>query len=180
MKKVWIASILTCIILMLPITNVVGANEVVDEDCLECLPVSRVDDVRINLLRLRFLFIRLEVFINIILLKFGHIPEVAKNYQELSDSITTLREKINDLKLGLLDWDFPIFCKFLENLVASIIFICYDGLTYIYVILVTLFPILEYVLWYIFDRFIDMVMGVLFTPIVLLGILFCGWEPWPH
>ena len=111
MKKVWIASILTCIILMLPITNVVGANEVVDEDCLECQPVNRVD-----LLKVRILLKRIEAFVNIMSLKFNHIPEVKEKCQEVSDEIIALKERVNDLNFDSLSQDNDIYCNILISI----------------------------------------------------------------
>ena len=46
MKKVWIASIFACIMLMVPITNVVGVNEV-DEDSVRASPLFNVRSKRV-------------------------------------------------------------------------------------------------------------------------------------
>ena len=69
------------------------ANEVsiaktsdVEEDCLECQPVNRVD-----LLRVRLLLIRLETITNIILSKFGHIPDIEEKCGEILDIIHSNR-----------------------------------------------------------------------------------------
>ena len=67
MKKVLIASILTCIILMLPLTSVISANEI--EDC-NCKPINDLQVVRIERL-----LDRLESRINFILLKYGYSLE---------------------------------------------------------------------------------------------------------
>lgn len=126
MKKVWIESILTCIILMLPITNVVSANEV-DEDC-GCQPMNRVD-----LLRIKLLMIKLEVFTNIFLSRFGHIPEVEGKCKEISNKVTTLREMINELNPDLPWGDNPIICTILSLIIIPLItvggffFICYTN-----------------------------------------------------
>ena len=99
MKKVWIASILTCIILMLPITNVVSASEI-DEDCLDCQPVSRVD-----LLKVKLLLIRLKTITNIIKSRFGHIPEIREKCKEASQRIADIIVLSNSsicVLLGLL------------------------------------------------------------------------------
>ena len=63
----------------------VFANEVsiakksdVEEDCLECQPVYRVDLLKVNLL-----MNRLKVFTNIIMHRFDHFPEI----QEKRDNI---------------------------------------------------------------------------------------------
>ena len=92
------------------------ANEVsntvsdVDEDCLECQPVNRID-----ILKVKLLMIRVEAFTNVILSRFGHIPEIREKCEEISDRITNFQEMYNDLKLGSLNWDFPIICAFLES-----------------------------------------------------------------
>ena len=80
MKKVWIASILATLMLTVPMTLVVGANEV--EDCVECEPVSRVD-----LLKVKLLMIRLEPIIKVIQSKYSHIPEVEEKCKEALDII---------------------------------------------------------------------------------------------
>ena len=46
MKKIWIASIFACIMLMVPITNVVGVNEV-DEDSVRASPLFNVRSKRV-------------------------------------------------------------------------------------------------------------------------------------
>ena len=84
MKKVWIASILATLILTIPLTSVVSANEV--EDCLECQPVNRFD-----LLKVKLLMIRLETYTNIILSKFGFISEIEEKCQEILDHINSNR-----------------------------------------------------------------------------------------
>ena len=65
----------------------------VDKDCLECQPVSRVDNFRVKLL-----FIRLEVVINVILSKFAHIPEIVTICKEI---LEILNDGIKDITLML-------------------------------------------------------------------------------
>lgn len=77
MKKVWIASIFACILLMVPFTNVIGASEV-EEDC-NCNPT--ISDSQ--LVRIERLLDRLESRINFILLRYGHIPEVKEKCEEI-------------------------------------------------------------------------------------------------
>ena len=103
-----------------------------------------------------------------------HYPEVTDKYQELTDSINALTDINKEVKIDATSWDFPIFCKFLEFLAESVIAIGYYGFDFIYGILVTLFPKLEYIIWYIFDLFWGLVAGVL-TAIGVLGIIFCHW-----
>ena len=107
MKKVWIASILTCIILMLPITNVVSASEI-EKDCFECQPVNRIDIMKVKL----FLF-RTKAITNVILSTFGNIPEIQEKCQEISGKITTFQERIKDLKLILSSEENSIICGIL-------------------------------------------------------------------
>ena len=66
----------------------------VDEDCFDCQPVNRVDTVRVKLL-----LTRLDVFINIILSKFGHIPEIVTICKEILD---ILKNGINDILCDIL------------------------------------------------------------------------------
>ena len=97
------------------------ANEVsntvsdVDEDCLECQPVNRID-----ILKVKLLMIRVEAFTNVILSRFGHIPEIREKCEEISDRITNFQEMYNDLKLGSLNWDFPIICAFIDTIYTPI------------------------------------------------------------
>ena len=111
MKKVWIASILATLMLTVPISSVVSANEIVDEECLECQPVSRVD-----LLKVRLWLIRLGVAINSILSKFNHIPEVKEKCEEVSD-------RINELIFESSLEDFPKICDFLALIYMPLWFI---------------------------------------------------------
>ena len=70
----------------------------VEEDCLECQPVNRVE-----LLRVKLLLIRLEVFTNVILSKFGHIPEIREKCEEASERISEISiTSNNDDICGLL------------------------------------------------------------------------------
>ena len=101
MKKVWIASILAILMLTVPLTSVVGANEV--EDC-NCNPVSDSQVVRIERL-----LDRLESRINFILSRYSHI-------QEVKEKCEGILELINSDIL----WDFPIICAFLESIVKSL------------------------------------------------------------
>ena len=58
----------------------------VDEDCLECQPVNRID-----LLKVRLLLIRVEVLTNILMQRFGHIPEIKEKCEEISNRISKLQ-----------------------------------------------------------------------------------------
>ena len=166
MKKVWIASILTCIILMLPLTNVVSANEV--EDCVECQPMNRVE-----LLKVKLLLIRIEAITNIISSKLGHITEIAEKCEEISEGITTFREKIDNSKVRTLDWDFPIFCKFLENWINRFYEIT-DVFLNMIEYLMDILPKFEYPIYQILMLFCYL-RDYLMLPFCILGAIFCGW-----
>ena len=73
-------------------TNIVSD---VDEDCLDCQPVNRVE-----LLKVKLLLIRIEAFTNIILSRFGHIPEVKEKCEEILDIINS--EGLNDIICNIL------------------------------------------------------------------------------
>ena len=105
MKKVWIASIFATLMLTVPLTSVVGANEV--EDC-NCNPVSNLEVVRIERL-----LTRLESRINFILLKYAHIPEVAEKCQIISENISILKELKEGLNPVLPFQDIPPICYIL-------------------------------------------------------------------
>ena len=93
-------------------TNIVSD---IEEDCLDCQPINRVE-----LLRIKLLLIRLEVFTNIVLSRFGHIPEIEESCQKISNRVTTFREMINELKHDL-PWDEnPIICTILASIIFPI------------------------------------------------------------
>ena len=79
------------------------ANEVsntvsdVDEDCIECQPVNRID-----ILKVKLLMIRVEAITNVIISKYGHIPEITEKYEEVLDIIDSSRVL-----------DYPIICGIL-------------------------------------------------------------------
>ena len=93
MKKVWIASIFATLMLTVPLTSVVGASEV-EDDC-NCNPVSDL-----HLIRIERLLNRLESRIDFILLKYGHIPEVAEKCHEALELINS--DDIKDTICGIL------------------------------------------------------------------------------
>ena len=97
------------------------ANEIsaVDEDCLECQPVNRVD-----LLKVKLLLIRLEVFTNIVLSKLGHIPEVKEKCQEVSDKMSILNVITEELKLVFPIGNIIICIYFL--ILGSVVFRMWD------------------------------------------------------
>ena len=107
MVKVWIASILATLILMVPMTSAVSANWI--EDC-NCNPISDSQVVRIE----RF-FNRLESRINLIMFRYGYIPEIKEKCEEIIDIIHS------NIVL-----DYPIICAILLILyktLSSLVFI---------------------------------------------------------
>jgi len=123
MRKVWIASILATLMLTVPLTSVVSANDV--EDC-NCKPT--ISDLQV--VRIERLLDRLESRINFILLRYGHIPEVAEKCEGILELIIS-----NDLN--------SVFCDILEGIVTFF----WDFLE---VIPVGLWLILFYLPWSIF------------------------------
>jgi hypothetical protein len=107
-KKILIASLFATLMLLVPMTSVVGVSDV-EDDC-GCQVVNRYD-----LFRVKLLLVRLKVFTNILLLRFGHIPEVAEKYSEISDIINSNRQLDN-----------PIICDILESILNQIDYICYN------------------------------------------------------
>ena len=102
-KKILIASLFATLMLLVPMTSVVGVYDV-ENDC-GCEVISSR-----NLVRAERLLARLEVYINIILLRFGHIPEVAEKCQEILDVINSNRVL-----------DYPILCAEIERLFNKLI-----------------------------------------------------------
>ena len=131
-------------------TNVVSD---VDEDCFECQPMSRVD-----LLKVKLLLIRIEAITDVIVSRFGHIPEIQEKCEEVLDIINSD-----------IHWNFSVICAFIDTIYTSIynIFkIAFDLYDYFFynqsnpilaVILLAIIGSLEwsmyilYVSWEIFD-----------------------------
>ena len=97
-KKILIASLFATLMLLVPMTSVVGVSDV-EEDC-GCQVVNRND-----LFRVKLLLVRIKVITNILLLRFGHIPEVAEKCEEILDAINSNRQL-----------DDPIICDNLYQL----------------------------------------------------------------
>ena len=75
-------------------TNIVSD---VEEDCLECQPVNRVE-----LLKVKLLLIRIEAFTNVILSRYGHIPEIREKCEEASERISEIILQDNTVICNLL------------------------------------------------------------------------------
>ena len=104
-KKVWIASILATLMLMVPLTNVVSANEVEDCNCNPSISDSQV-------VRIERLMDMLESSINFIMLRYSHIPEVM--------------EKCEEILVIINSWEpFDIICEFLEYILTFMIYMSY-------------------------------------------------------
>ena len=127
MKKVWIASILTILMLTVPLTSVVGANEV--EDC-NCNPISDIQVVRIQKL-----LDRLESGINFILSRYSHIPDVKEKCEEI---------------LGIIDsWEpFDIICEILEYIMAYMVYMYYNLPEDIWFLIFGLPSMIVYGIWF--------------------------------
>ena len=97
-KKILITSLFATLMLLVPMTSVVGESYV-NNDC-GCNVVNSYD-----LSRFKLLMFRLKVVTNILLLRFGDIPEVKEQCHEILDVINS-----NSL------WDFPIICGILESI----------------------------------------------------------------
>ena len=141
MRNVWYtkAFVLVIIVLFLGVgfqpalANEISTNIVsdVDEDC-NCKPINDIQVVRIERL-----LDRLENRINFILLRYGHLPEVAEKCEEVLGVINSD---------GLLD----IICDFIDILVEYFL---------------AMYEILPYELWLLFfmipSAFV-LVFGVMF------------------
>ena len=131
-KKILIATLFATLMLLIPISSVVGISDISlnkkiekiednnsitetydNEDC-ECEVVNRYD-----LLRVKLLMVRLKVVTNILLLRFGYIPEVAEKCYEILDVINSNRVL-----------DYPIICAILLLIWYQLIYID-NFLTYI-------------------------------------------------
>jgi len=105
-KKILIASLFATLILLVPMTSVVGVSDV-EEDC-ECQDVNRYD-----LFRVKLLLVRIKVITNILLLRFGHIPEVADKCFDILENLDLNKLQGSPIICAILE---PIL-NMLENLI---------------------------------------------------------------
>jgi hypothetical protein len=121
MKKILIAILFACIMLILPLNNVVGVSDV-EDDC-NCKPVNNLHLVILERLsnRLDRLLDRVEVYIGIISILYRHKPDFTGEFKELSNAITSLRESNDALEsvfeFGLIDE----ICEALGSIIVSLI-----------------------------------------------------------
>ena len=118
MRKVWIASILATLMLIVPITNIIGASDTV-EDC-NCKPT--ISDL--YLVRIERLIDRIERRIDFILLKYGHIPEVVEECEEILSIINSW-------------YPFDIICNILDRILGFFLYL-YDFIKDYQIILILL------------------------------------------
>jgi len=95
MKKALVVGIIVLflgVVFQPALANEISINNTsnINEDC-GCQGVNRVD-----LLRVKLLLIRLEVFTNILLTNFGHIPELTEKCEEILDIIHSNRGLFNE------------------------------------------------------------------------------------
>ena len=153
-NKILIASIFSTLMLLIPMTSVVGVSDV-EEDC-GCQVVNRYD-----LFRVKLLLVRIKVITNFILLKFGYIPEIKEKCEGILDVINSNRQL-----------DYPIICDILE--------LIYNQIPYIADILQDLIP--EYeddpIIQGIMIIFITYPLSIIVFIIYSLGDTYnCDWYP---
>jgi hypothetical protein len=95
-KKILISTVFTTLMLTAPITSVVGISDI-EKDCGYQVVNSS------DLFRVKLLMLRLKIVTNILLLRFGHIPEVQEQCNEILDVINSNKQL-----------DYPIICAILE------------------------------------------------------------------
>ena len=115
MKKVWIASILACIMLLVPLNSVIGVSDSI-EDC-DCNPVRNL-----NVERVERLLNRLESRINFILLRYGHIPEVVEKCHEALELINS--DSFIDMVCNIV-WYLLLFIGDLLENISGILFLLF-------------------------------------------------------
>ena len=120
-KKILIASVFATLMLLVPVTSVVGISDV-EDDC-GCQVVSSS-----NLVRVKLLLVRLKVITNILLLRFGYILEIQEKSYEILDVINS-------------DGFWDDFCNSIVNIMETIqdLIENYDG---IYKLLTPAFTVL--------------------------------------
>jgi len=154
-KKILIASLFATLMLLVPMTSAVGVSDV-EEDC-GCQDVNRYD-----LLRVKLLMGKLKVITNILLLRFGHIPEIQEKCQEILDVINSNRQLDNSIICDILEpiWNLLKYIGEIGNDLLS----RYEDNPIIFGILIFLALPLEYI------GFILHFLGNAFD---------CEWAPMP-
>ena len=130
-----------------------------DEDC-NCKEIDRLDLIRANLL-----LNKLEILTNILLFRYGHLPEIEESFQELLDIIKSYRQV-----------NHQIICKLLENIVPRLESI-YLKLENIQSKLLAKHPFIGGFL----STFIEIVQGLTYEYhqlLCVIGYHLCNW-PWP-
>ena len=106
-----------------------------EDDCLECQPMNRAE-----FLRAKFILIKLEIFINVILSKFSHIPEI----------VTICKEILEILKNGIWDIICDILLTPLSILGAFLVDILENSYFFGFLIAGALLVPLSIIFWGIF------------------------------
>lgn len=162
MNKLWVIGII-CLFIGVGVYPAIAVeskssadNTQKEEDC-DCQEVDRL-----NLARVKFLLTRSEVITNILLSKFGHIPEVKEKCLELLDIIDLNRQS-----------DYPIFCYVL----AYIIFKLYSAIYWIYKTREELEEWKPIIGWFIalFLTIFEIPLVLTVLPLHLWGAAVCGW-----
>jgi len=141
-KKILIASLFATLMLLVPMTSVVGVSDV-EDDC-GCEVVDRYD-----LFRAKLLLVRIKVITNILLLRFRHIPEVAEKCHDILAVINSNRPL-----------DYPIICAMLDIIYFSMEFI--SGIFYELALFFQDIPILYNLFWTSHEFIINMLQTWLF------------------
>jgi len=135
-----------------------------EEDC-DCQEVDSL-----TLIRVKLLFTQLKIATNILLSRFGHIPEVEEKCKELLDIIDSN---------GQLGEPHPIiFCNILENLLSKMES-TFSYLEQILIRLVEKYGLIVYILSSIFLAIILPPFLVFRTVAHNIGHKICGWPESP-
>ena len=139
-KKILIASLFATLMLLVPMTSVVGFSDISlnrkiekiednntitetydNEDC-GCQPVSNLNLVRFERLsnRLEKLSNKLEIYTNIVSILSKNNLVIAEKYKDSSNEIVTLKELNEELKTDIIFQDSSFICDILETIFNNV------------------------------------------------------------
>ena len=127
-----------------------------EKDCIECQVSEGYNPLRMNLLS-----IKTKVIANLILLKFGDIPEIKEKCQEILDEINIY-----------YPLDYPIICDTLSVMMTQI-----ENFGDYFMEIIRQLKEISYLLAQLVFWPVALIIDSIYTSIFITGIFFDCWEP---
>ena len=128
-KKILIATVFATLMLTVPMTSVIGASDTT-ENC-NYQPISNLHLNRIERLsnRLEKLSNKLEIYINIVSILSKNNLVIAEKYKDSSNEIVTIKELNEELKTDIIFQDSSFICDILVTIfyIVEIMLYYYEG-----------------------------------------------------